>query len=63
MAHWPGALANLLIYKFHSQGQLYLLGYTIDDGVYLVYLEAIGLYVTQETPGFFAEDRHFSVNF
>ncbi|PPD28840.1 MAG: addiction module toxin RelE [Methylomonas sp.] len=37
-----GDLANLLVYKFHSQGQLYLLGYTIDDEVRLVYLEAIG---------------------
>lgn len=37
-----GDLANLLVYKFHSQGQLYLLGYTLDDGVRLVYLEAIG---------------------
>lgn len=37
-----GDLANLLVYKFHSQGQLYLLGYTVDDGVRLVYLEAIG---------------------
>ena len=33
-----GDLANLLVYKFHSQGQLYLLGYTVDDGVRLVYL-------------------------
>lgn len=37
-----GDLANLLVYKFHSQGQLYLLGYTLDDGIRLVYLEAIG---------------------
>lgn len=37
-----GDLAQLLVHKFHSQGQLYLLGYTIDDGVRLIYLEAIG---------------------
>lgn len=37
-----GDLANLLVYKFHTQGQLYLLGYTVDDEVRLVYLEAIG---------------------
>lgn len=36
-----GDLANLFVYKFHSQNQLYLLGYTIDDSVLLVYLEAI----------------------
>jgi hypothetical protein len=32
----------LFVYKFRSHGQLYLLGYTLDDGVQLVYLEAIG---------------------
>ena len=37
-----GDLADLLVYKFRSQGQLYLLGYTVDEGVQLVYLEAIG---------------------
>ncbi len=37
-----GDLAGLLVYKFRSQGQLYLLGYTSDEGVRLVYLEAIG---------------------
>ncbi|WP_035384484.1 type II toxin-antitoxin system RelE/ParE family toxin [Ferriphaselus sp. R-1] len=37
-----GDLADLLVYKFRSQGQLYLLGYTLDEGVQLVYLEAIG---------------------
>jgi mRNA interferase RelE/StbE len=37
-----GDLADLWVHKFHSQGQLYLLGYTIDDGVRLIYLEAIG---------------------
>lgn len=36
-----GDLAGLLVYKFHSQNQLYLLGYTLDENVYLIYLEAI----------------------
>ena len=37
-----GDLADLLVYKFHSQNQLYLLGYTVDDAVRLVFLEAAG---------------------
>ncbi|MFT0546039.1 type II toxin-antitoxin system RelE/ParE family toxin [Allopusillimonas ginsengisoli] len=37
-----GDLAALWVHKFRSHGQLYLLGYTRDDGVRLVYLEAIG---------------------
>lgn len=37
-----GDLASLLVYKFRSQGQLYLLGYTLDEEIQLVYLEAIG---------------------
>ncbi len=37
-----GVLAELRVHKFHSQGQLYLLGYTVDDAIRLVYLEAIG---------------------
>jgi mRNA-degrading endonuclease RelE of RelBE toxin-antitoxin system len=37
-----GDLADLFVYKFRSQNQLYLLGYTVDDEVRLVYLEAIG---------------------
>jgi len=37
-----GDLAELWVYKFRSLGQLYLLGYTRDDGVRLVYLEAVG---------------------
>jgi hypothetical protein len=37
-----GNLAALFVFKFRSQGQLYLLGYTIDEDVRLVYLEAIG---------------------
>jgi len=37
-----GDLALLWVYKFRSQGQLYLLGYTREDAVRLVYLEAMG---------------------
>lgn len=37
-----GDLADLLVFKFRSQGQLYLLGYTLADQVRLVYLEAVG---------------------
>lgn len=37
-----GDLADLFVYKFRCQNQLYLLGYTVDDGVRLVYLEAVG---------------------
>ena len=37
-----GDLAALRVFKFHSGAQLYLLGYTLDDGVRLVYLEAVG---------------------
>ncbi len=37
-----GDLAELFVYKFRSQNQLYLLGYTVDDDVRLVYLEAVG---------------------
>ena len=37
-----GDLAKLRVHKFRSQGQLYLLGYSVDDGVCLLYLEAIG---------------------
>ncbi|QWE17350.1 type II toxin-antitoxin system RelE/ParE family toxin [Polynucleobacter sp. AP-Nino-20-G2] len=36
-----GDLAALLVYKFKSNGQLYLLGYSLDDGLRLIYLEAI----------------------
>ena len=39
-----GDLASLRVYKFRSSGQLYLLGYTVDDSVSLVYLEAIGVH-------------------
>jgi mRNA interferase RelE/StbE len=37
-----GDLADLLVYKFRSHGQMFLLGYTVDDGLRLVYLEAVG---------------------
>ena len=37
-----GDLAALRVHKFHSGGLLYLLGYTLDEGVRLVYLEAVG---------------------
>ncbi len=37
-----GDLADLLVYKFRSQNQLYLLGYAVDDDVHLVYLEVVG---------------------
>ena len=37
-----GDLADLLVHKFYSQNQLYLLGYTVDEKVRLVYLEAVG---------------------
>ncbi|ACX95143.1 type II toxin-antitoxin system RelE/ParE family toxin [Halothiobacillus neapolitanus] len=37
-----GDLADLFVYKFHSHNQLYLLGYTLDEAVRLIYLEAIG---------------------
>ncbi len=35
-----GDLARQYVYKFRSQGQLYLLGYSLDDSVRLIYLEA-----------------------
>lgn len=37
-----GDLATLRVYKLHSAGQLYLLGYTLEDVPRLIYLEAIG---------------------
>lgn len=39
-----GDLAALWVYKFHCQGQLFLLGYTREDSVRLISLEAIGLH-------------------
>lgn len=35
-------LAQLWVHKFRSQGQLYLLGYTREEEVRLIYLEALG---------------------
>ena len=40
--HKKGDLAALRVYKFRCLDQLYLLCYTRDDGVRLVYLEAVG---------------------
>jgi mRNA interferase RelE/StbE len=37
-----GDLSELWVYKFRCLGQLYLLGYTRDDRVRLVYLESVG---------------------
>lgn len=37
-----GDLSELWVYKFRCQGQLYLLDYARDEGVRLVYLEAVG---------------------
>ncbi len=37
-----GDLARLWVYKFRSQGQLYLLGYTREDELRLIWLEAMG---------------------
>ncbi len=37
-----GDLAALRVFKFRSAGQLFLLGYTLDEGIRLVYLEAVG---------------------
>jgi hypothetical protein len=37
-----GDLSELWVYKFHALGQLYLLGYTRDEAIRLIYLEALG---------------------
>jgi len=37
-----GDLSELWVYTFRCLGALYLLGYTRDAGVRLVYLEAVG---------------------
>ncbi|MCX8518261.1 MAG: type II toxin-antitoxin system RelE/ParE family toxin [Rhodoferax sp.] len=37
-----GDLGQLWVHKFRSQGQLYLLGYTREDSIRLIYLEALG---------------------
>lgn len=49
VAHDPGIgeqkkgdLSDLWVHKFRCLDQLYLLGYTRDDAVRLVYLEAVG---------------------
>ncbi len=36
-----GDLSTLRVFKFRSSNQLYLLGYSLDDGLRLVYLESI----------------------
>ncbi len=37
-----GDLATLWVHKFKLQGQLYLMGYTHEDAIRLIYLEALG---------------------
>lgn len=37
-----GDLSELWVHKFRCLGQIYLLGYTREDGVRLIYLEALG---------------------
>ena len=37
-----GDLAQLWVYKFRNQGQLFLLGYAREDTLRLIYLEAMG---------------------
>ena len=37
-----GDLSKLWVFKFRSDSQLYILGYSIDDGLRLIYLESIG---------------------
>jgi mRNA interferase RelE/StbE len=37
-----GDLATLRVHKFRSCGQLYLLGYSLDETICLIYLEAVG---------------------
>lgn len=37
-----GDLSELWVFKFRCLGQLYLLGYTRNDGVRLIYLESVG---------------------
>jgi mRNA interferase RelE/StbE len=38
MPSWGLALPGV----FHNKGQLYLPGYTLEEGVRLIYLEAVG---------------------
>lgn len=37
-----GDLSHLWVYEFRCLNQLYLLGYTCEDAIRLIYLEAIG---------------------
>ncbi len=37
-----GDLAALRVFKFRSNGQLYLLGYMLDETIRLIYLESVG---------------------
>jgi mRNA interferase RelE/StbE len=37
-----GDLSKLWVFKFKSYNQLYLLGYSINDGLRIVYLDSIG---------------------
>jgi len=37
-----GDLAMLQVFKFRSSGQLYLLGYTREENIRLIYLESVG---------------------
>ena len=37
-----GDFSELWVFKFRSGNQLYLLGYSMDDGLRLIYLESIG---------------------
>ena len=39
-----GDLSELYVFKFSCLGQQLLLGYTIDEGVRLIYLEALGVH-------------------
>jgi mRNA-degrading endonuclease RelE of RelBE toxin-antitoxin system len=39
-----GDLSELWVHKFRCQGQLYLVGYTRNDGVRLLWLEALGFH-------------------
>jgi len=37
-----GDLSTLYVHKFYSNGQEYLLGYTANEDIRLIYLEAVG---------------------
>jgi mRNA interferase RelE/StbE len=37
-----GDLSHLWVYKFRIEGQLFLLGYSREDTLKLIYLEAVG---------------------